>query len=130
MMRRRCWGITVLALALPISFPSRPVDASGTTAQSAHPITLDEIVSFREVKEPRRSPDGSKLAFLLAQAFRSCDCYRTALYIVGTSHGSVPRKLVEETTLSSIRWTPDGNGITFLSSTSGSQPGGPVGPNS
>jgi hypothetical protein len=56
---RRCWGITVLALALPISFPSRPVDPSGTAAQSAHPITLDEIMSFREVKEPRRSQEGS-----------------------------------------------------------------------
>jgi dipeptidyl aminopeptidase/acylaminoacyl peptidase len=119
-----CVGLAVaseLSPATPEAIPHIDISPSGDAAQSPHPITLDEIVSFREVKEPRRSPDGSKLAFLLTQAFRSCDCYRTALYIVGTSHGSVPRKLVEETTLSSIRWTPDGNGITFLSSTSGSQ---------
>jgi hypothetical protein len=59
MIGRRCWGITILALALPISFPSRPVDLFGDAPQSPHLITLNETVPFGEVKEPRRSPDGS-----------------------------------------------------------------------
>jgi hypothetical protein len=92
MIGRRCWGITILALALSISFPSRPVNAkssntpnqrklfknhhllmavtpeaippidispSGDAARSSHRFTLNEIVPFREVKEPPRSPDGS-----------------------------------------------------------------------
>lgn len=91
------------------------------TVGGKHPITLDEIVSFREVKEPRRSPDGSKVAYLVTQAFRSCDCYRTAMYLVGTTPGSTPDKLLEESSLSTLRWTPDGKYISYLSAKSGSQ---------
>lgn len=97
------------------------ISAAANAGHSMHPITLDEIVSFREVKEPRRSPDGSRVAFLVTQAFLSCDCYRTALYVVATSPGSVPAKVVEEISLSTIRWAPDGKSITYLSSKSGSQ---------
>ena len=103
------------------SSPQIDISAAANAAHSMHPITLDEIVSFREVKEPHRSPDGSRVAFLVTQAFLSCDCYRTALYVVATSPGSVPAKVVEESSLSTIRWTPDGKSITYLSSKSGSQ---------
>ncbi|HEY3929102.1 MAG TPA: prolyl oligopeptidase family serine peptidase [Candidatus Koribacter sp.] len=100
--------------------PEIDISASANSAASMHPISLEEIVSFREVKEPRRSPDGARVAFLVTQAFLSCDCYRTALYVVSTAPGSVPTKLVEEPSLSDVRWTPDGNSISYLSSKSGS----------
>jgi len=101
--------------------PQIDVSAAANAGHAMHPITLDEIVSFREVKEPHRSPDGSRVAFLVTQAFLGCDCYRTALYVVATSPGSVPAKVVEESSLSTIRWTSDGKSITYLSSKSGSQ---------
>ena len=103
------------------SVPHINIGSVGQSIHGKHPITLDEIVSFREVKEPHRSPDGSRVAFLATQAFRSCDCYRTALYVVNTSPGNTPEKLLEEPSLSSIRWTPDGKYISYLSSNSGSQ---------
>jgi len=86
-----------------------------------HPITLDEIVSVREIAEPVRSPDGSKVTFLVTQAFRDCDCSRTALYVADTANGSAPTKLLEESSLSALRWTPDGHYISYLSAKSGSQ---------
>lgn len=101
--------------------PHIEISGVGQATQAKHPITLDEIVSFREVKEPHRSPDGSRVAFLVTQAFRSCDCYRTALYVVNTDVGTTPDKLLEEPSLSSIRWTPDGKYVSYLSSKSGSQ---------
>jgi len=101
--------------------PQIDIGASANTGHAMHPITLDEIVSFREVKEPKRSPDGSRVAFLVTQAFLGCDCYKTALYVVATSPGSVPLKILEENSLSAIRWTPDGSSITYLSAKGGSQ---------
>jgi dipeptidyl aminopeptidase/acylaminoacyl peptidase len=110
-------------VASPLSQDAPEIDISrhGRAAEARHPITLDEIVSFREVKEPLRSPDGSRIAFLITQAFRQCDCDRTALYVVGVAPGSVPTKLFEEPSLSNLRWMPDGKNITYLSSKSGSQ---------
>ena len=101
--------------------PQIDISRHGHAAEARHPITLDEIVSFREVKEPLRSPDGSRIAFLVTQAFRQCDCDRTALYVVAVAPGSVPAKLLEEPSLSNLRWTPDGKTITYLSAKSGSQ---------
>lgn len=102
----------------------RPVDDRPT-----RPITLDEIVALREVHEPRLSPQGGRVAFVIRQAFRDCNCYRTALYVVDTTTNSVPRKLLEENALAApalatperqIRWTPDGRFISYLSARSGS----------
>jgi dipeptidyl aminopeptidase/acylaminoacyl peptidase len=93
----------------------RPADGS----TPLHPITLDEIVSLREVHEPHRSPGGRRVAFVVRQAFRPCNCYRAALYVVDTASGSVPTKLLEEGSIGEVRWTPDGRFISYLSTRSG-----------
>ncbi|MDT8067070.1 MAG: prolyl oligopeptidase family serine peptidase [Terriglobia bacterium] len=125
-----CVGFLFCCVALSVAgqtqnaadgIPQINISGIEQAAQGKHPITLDEIVSFREVKEPHRSPDGSRVAFLVKQAFRSCDCYRTALYVVNTNPGNAPDKLLEESSLSSIRWSPGGKYISYLSSKSGSQ---------
>jgi dipeptidyl aminopeptidase/acylaminoacyl peptidase len=78
------------------------------------------MVSLREVHEPRQSPDGQHIAFLVKQAFRQCDCYRTALYLA-QSHGQTPaQKLTEEDYIANLQWLPDGQSISYLSSKDGS----------
>jgi dipeptidyl aminopeptidase/acylaminoacyl peptidase len=91
--------------------------AAHAATTSSRDVTLDDIVSIREIHEPRLSPDGQTIAFLVRQAFRGCDCYRVALYIVPRSGSEAPRKLFENASIFSIRWRPDGRAITFLSST-------------
>jgi dipeptidyl aminopeptidase/acylaminoacyl peptidase len=83
-------------------------------------ITLDDMVSLRQVHEPRQSPDGRHVAFLVKQAFRSCDCYRTAVYITDSQDGSPAQKLTEEDYISNLQWLPDSRSISFLSSKGGS----------
>ncbi|WP_129778438.1 prolyl oligopeptidase family serine peptidase [Peristeroidobacter soli] len=84
------------------------------------PITLDEIVSLREFREPQLSPDGRQVAFVVKQAFRDCDCYRAALYLADVS-GGAPRKLIEEEEISGLHWMRDGQALSFLSTRGGSK---------
>lgn len=83
-------------------------------------ITLDDMVSLREVHEPRQSPDGRRVAFLVKRAFRSCDCYRTALYLSSSDSNGPAQKLIEEDYISRIQWSPDGHFISYLTSKGGS----------
>lgn len=94
-------------------------DARIHARQQRRSLTLDDIVSLKEFHEPRRSPDGRTVAFVVRQAFRQCNCYRSALYVASAGGGS-PRKLDEQAVIGSVRWTPDGRNITYLSSAPGS----------
>src|SRR5262249_9604234 len=86
----------------------------------AHPLTLEEIIALREITELQLSPDGQMIAFIIKQAFLERNDYRSALFVVPTVKDRDPVKLVEEKSLSRIRWMPDGEFITYLSSQSGS----------
>ncbi len=83
------------------------------------PITLRDILSVREISEVVLSPDGRKVAYLVEQAFLSCNCTRTALFVVSAAGGRDARKLDEESGISALRWTPDGHRLSFLSARSG-----------
>ena len=85
-----------------------------------HPITLNEIISTRELREPRISPDGTKIAFILKQAVLEKNENRTALYMLNIDSHSEPVKLLEEKSLSQIKWMADGRFISYLSAKSGS----------
>jgi dipeptidyl aminopeptidase/acylaminoacyl peptidase len=130
--RRRALGALIVLLAGQACKPSGSestaasesaknsrIDFSAVSNAARHPITLQEIVEMREPAHPKRSPDGKSVAFTVRQAFKDCDCYRTALYVAELG-GGAPRKLLEESGISEIEWTPDGNAIAYLSTRSGS----------
>jgi dipeptidyl aminopeptidase/acylaminoacyl peptidase len=99
--------------------PSR-INISPARESAKHPITLNEILSTRKPSEPQISPDGKKIAFIVQQALLEHNENRTELYLVNTDGGSQPVKLIDEKGLSQIRWLPDSQFITYLSSKSGS----------
>jgi dipeptidyl aminopeptidase/acylaminoacyl peptidase len=91
-----------------------------TASEPKRAITLDDMVSLREVREPRQSPDGRQIAFLVKQAFRRCDCYRTALYMTSSNGGTPAMKLAEESYIAGLQWIPGGRSLSYLSSKGGS----------
>jgi dipeptidyl aminopeptidase/acylaminoacyl peptidase len=100
--------------------PKPSIDISPIAAAvTRRAITLDDMVSLREVHEPRQSPDGRRVAFLVKQAFRRCDCYRIALYVVASDGHSPAQKLAEETYIANLQWSPDGRYVSYLSSNGG-----------
>ena len=119
---RLCRRAVVAAALFPCSLNSqqRSADTSWLALPAAEsgpprPITLDAILSLRELAAVTLSPDGGTAAFVLTQAFRNANTYRSALYVLSTQSGARPRKVLEEASLSNVRWTPDGRHITYLS---------------
>src|SRR5579864_3322543 len=95
------------------------IDITKPPVAERHPVTIDDIVSMRELQETASSPDGTVVAFLVRQAFPACNCYRTALYTAPAVGRGRVRKLLEEGQLLNLRWSPDGRFITFLSDRAG-----------
>jgi dipeptidyl aminopeptidase/acylaminoacyl peptidase len=120
--RRTCSSFLLLlflAALLPAGQPAPPpaesrIEIPGAAPGPKHRLTLPEIVLQREIEELAVSPDGRAVALLLKQASIEKNDYRTALLRVDASSGARPVKLLEEKSLSGLRWAPDGRSLTYL----------------
>lgn len=83
-------------------------------------ITLEDIVTLREIAEQRIAPDGKTVAFVVTKARVKSNDHHTALYVVDVTIGR-SKKLVDEVSISNVRWTPDGSGISYLAPRGGAQ---------
>jgi dipeptidyl aminopeptidase/acylaminoacyl peptidase len=70
----------------PIVIPAPPAGAPRA-------ITSRDLLSIRDLYGVSISPDGSRVAFVVGQAALETNAYRSALYVVGTREGSVPKSL-------------------------------------
>jgi len=99
--------------------PHIDFDVGSQLKGPSRPTTLEDILSVREILEPRQSPDGRYVAFIVKQAFRSCNCYRAALYVIATTPNATATKILEEQNISNIRWANGGESISYLSDIGG-----------
>jgi dipeptidyl aminopeptidase/acylaminoacyl peptidase len=76
------------------------------------PLRLSDVVEQREPLSPRISPDGRVVAFLVSRASVTANNYSTELYVVAPS--SEPRKILGETSIGALEWTPDGRSLTAI----------------
>lgn len=97
------------------------ISLESTRSAGQHGVQLDDLLSAREVLEPTLAPDGRSTAFLVRQAFRDCNCYRTAIYLTANKRGRIPRAILEDRSITRLRWAPDGQALTYLSNKSGSK---------
>jgi dipeptidyl aminopeptidase/acylaminoacyl peptidase len=84
---------------------------AGAAAHAApRPITETDLLKFRWVADPRISPDGKDVAYVLVTVNEKEDRYDTSLWGVATSGSATPRKLTAGPRDSSPRWSPRGRG--------------------
>jgi dipeptidyl aminopeptidase/acylaminoacyl peptidase len=80
----------------------------------------DDVYELAAASDPRLSPDGSTVAFVVTRVDRSENDYRSAIFLAATDGSSPPRRLTSgEKQDAAPRWSPDGTELAFVSNRGG-----------
>lgn len=107
---RRAWLVLLLAI-VPL------------TAEAQRPLAVEDIYNLREVRDPKRSPDGAWVAYTVTRAIKNTDKDDTDLWMVswdGERHVQLTHTPDSER---APRWSPDNRYLAFLSSRQGARGG-------
>jgi len=104
-------GVLRYALALAV------ITATGATAlpaQQRRPITQNDLYSFKWVADPRISPDGKQVAYVLVTVDSARKGYETSIWSVGADGTASPRRLTSGKHDGAPRWSPDSRTLAFV----------------
>jgi len=103
-----------LLLALMALFPL-------LSSAESRGLNATDLATLARISEAALSPDGRQLVFTLRETDLAADRGRTDLWLQDVDAASAPRRLTSnEENDGAADWAPDGKGIYFLSSRSGS----------
>ncbi len=110
--------------AIRLSFGVLSVLAAATLAAQSpgKPFTVDDLVRLKRLSDPRTSPDGRHVAFVLSATDMDANRRRTDLWLLDLdAKNATPRRLTQNAANdSNPRWSPDGQSLYFISTRSGS----------
>lgn len=79
------------------------------------PLTLDDMHKFKDVADPRCSPDGKWVAYTLATTDTIADKRDTDIWMASIDGKEQIRVTTSAESETSPRWSPDGRYLAFLS---------------
>ena len=80
-------------------------------------ITAEDYLQFELVSDPRVSPDGSQVVYVVSRVDRAQNRRIPSVWIAPTDGSRPPRVLIDESwSPGAPRWSPDGASIAFISS--------------
>jgi dipeptidyl aminopeptidase/acylaminoacyl peptidase len=104
----------ILAIGMLFSFA-----ATGIKAQSKRAMTFEDILGLRVASDPRISPDGRQVAFVVTQADMKTNFRNSDVWIVSTGAGE-PRMVTRSPKRDDQpRWSPDSRRLAFISDRDG-----------
>lgn len=85
------------------------------------PITIEDLLAIRFVSDPQLSPDGQRIAYVVARMDREANRYRSQIWVVPTLRGDPVPFSAGEFSDTTPRWSPDGQTLAFISDRGGSK---------
>jgi dipeptidyl aminopeptidase/acylaminoacyl peptidase len=79
------------------------------------PWTSDDVLRLKLVSDPRVSPDGRAVAYVVEALNVAEDAYQTDVYLVPTAGGEARALATSPANDDAPRWSPDGRFVAFLS---------------
>ena len=84
-----------------------------------HPLTLDDLDRFRDVRDPQCSPDGEWVAYTVTATDAKEDKHDTDVWMIGVDGRRDLRMTSSPENENAPRWSPDNKYLAFLSSRPG-----------
>ena len=101
----------------------RADSAAQTSAKRG--ATAEDYFSFQFAGDPRISPDGKSVAFVVTTIDQKRNRRESAIWLVSTDGSGSPRRLTASgASANSPRWSPDGKTLAFLSARATEAPSG------
>ncbi len=89
-------------------------------AAPTHPFSVQDMLAMQRVSDPRVSPDGMRVAFVLRATDLEANKGRFDLWLAATDGSFVRRLTSHEASDQQPRWSTDGQTLYFVSTRSGS----------
>lgn len=89
-------------------------------AQETHPFNAHDLWEMDRISDPQLSPDGDWVVFGISSLDKAANRRRSDLWIVGIDGEGLRPLTTHPAPEFNTRWAPDGSGVYFLSTRSGS----------
>ncbi|MDQ3694200.1 MAG: S9 family peptidase [Chloroflexota bacterium] len=86
-----------------------------TAPPPGRPIEAEDLFQIKLVSDPRLSPDGSRVAYVVTTLDKDADDYFAAIWLVPRQGGDAIKLTAGTSRDTTPRWSPDGSTIAFVS---------------
>ena len=107
----RCFAVAAVC-GLPL--------AGSIAAQSPRPVTIDDLMALRTINDVKISPAGDRVAYVVSAPSVARNAHEPELYVMPSDGGTAIRVSPQSRIFSPalpaprLRWSPDGERVSFL----------------